>query len=71
MSEEPLCVRDGCGHSLQVHTMRRAEKRAKTQGVVQSDYPAPEGHFNYHSGKTDGDACSASSCDCLMFISAR
>lgn len=68
MNEDPHCKR--CEHSFSVHNMRRAEKRAKMTGTMVSDYPSGQSEFNYHSGKTDGDACSAPDCDCIMFISA-
>jgi hypothetical protein len=70
MSEDPLCKNNGCGHPMSVHNMGRAEKRAKKQGTMVSDYPSGQGDFNYHSGMSDGDACSNPDCDCIMFISS-
>ena len=70
MDKDPLCKRDGCGHSISAHTMRRAEKRARMTGTMVSDFPS--GHeepFNYHSGRNDDDACSETDCTCLMFVS--
>ncbi len=48
-------MNNSCGRPISVHNMRRAEKRAKLEGTMVSDYPSPQGDFNYHSGKTDGD----------------
>jgi hypothetical protein len=49
--------------------MRRAEKRAHMEGTMLSDFPSGrEESFDYHSGKTDYDACSEADCRCLMFV---
>jgi hypothetical protein len=68
--DDPLCNRDGCGHPISAHTMRRAEKRAHIEGTMLSDFPSGrEEPFNFHSGASDYDACSETDCRCLMFIS--
>jgi hypothetical protein len=55
---------------ISMHNMGRAEKRASARGTMVSDYPSGQGDFNYHSGKTDGDACGNPDCDCIMFVSS-
>jgi len=73
MSENSICKREGCGHPISLHNMRRAEKRAKKQGGVAlvSDFPSGQQEsINYHSGKNDEDACSEPDCDCIMYVSA-
>src|SRR5690242_512415 len=64
MDEDALCNRDGCGHPISAHNMRRPEKRARLTGTMVSDFPS--GHeeaFNIHSGRND-DACSEPDCRC-------
>lgn len=67
------CKRDGCGHPMSRHTMKRAEKRAKLEGTIVLDFPSSgqKGSYNYHSGMTDGDACSEDDCRCTMFDSGN
>jgi hypothetical protein len=67
MNEDPCCK--SCEHPLSVHNMERAQKRASMTGTMVSDYPSAQGYFNYHSGMTDGDACSDADCACIMFVS--
>ena len=69
MSEDLLCERTGCGHPMSVHNMGRAEKRAKKQATMVSDFPSGQRDLHYHSGMTDNDACSDPACDCVMFVS--
>ncbi len=55
---------------MSVHTMRRAEKRACTEGTMVSDYPTGrEEPFNMSVGRSDYDACGEADCSCLMFMS--
>jgi hypothetical protein len=69
MNEDPLCKRDGCGHPISAHNMRRPDKRAQMTGTMVSDYPSGrEEQFNIHSGRSD-DACSVVECSCLAFVS--
>lgn len=70
MDNDPLCKRDGCGHPISAHTMRRAEKRADMAGTMVSDFPSGRQEpFNMHSGKSDYDACNETECTCVMFLS--
>lgn len=67
--EDPPCKRAGCGHALSVHNLSRAEKRAKMQGTVLSDYPsAHQEDFNIQAGRSN-TSCSEPGCDCLAYLS--
>jgi hypothetical protein len=57
-----LCT---CRHPLSVHNVSPAEKRAKMQGTMVSDYPsARQGDPNIQAGTAN---TSCSECDCLAF----
>jgi hypothetical protein len=69
MAEDTPCKRTGCGHPISVHNMSRAEKRAKMQGTMVSDYPSSgEADFNIQAGRSNS-SCSEPGCACLAFLS--
>jgi len=39
-TDDPPCKRDGCGHPISAHTMKRAEKRAHRTGTMMSYFPS-------------------------------
>jgi hypothetical protein len=67
---DPPCKRTGCQHALSLHNLSPAEKRAKVQGTMLSDFPSaqPDRAFNIQTGSYNS-SCSESGCDCFAYIS--